>query len=149
MKGQITYYLLIGLIIFLVIKKIIDLVLDIQFPRYERVPRGFWSDLVQLRNGLSAFSFVYILGILIYMGKNTNKFITTILVVYLLYDICYFLFDLGYIYYFINKNKSTEHFVYIFDVYLNALMNVLLGLFSLYALVYIFYAKTIKQTICS
>lgn len=149
MKGTLTYHLLIGLIIFLFIKKILDLVIDIQFPRYKRLPRGFWNDLVQLRNVLSTFSFVYILGILIYMGKNTNKFITTILVVYLLYDICYFLFDLGYIYYFINKNKSTEHFVYIFDVYLNASMNVLLGLFSLYALVYIFYAQTIKQTICS
>ena len=141
MKTSTIYFLLICLITFLFFKKFIDLIIDIEFPTYKPPPRGFWRYLVQLRDGLSAFSLFYILGILIYMGKNTNKFITTILVVYLLYDISYFLFDWGYIYYFINKNKSTEHFVDIVDVYLNASMNVLLGLFSIYSLVYIFYAK--------
>ena len=127
----------------------IELVIDVEFPIYKPAPTGFWKNLVQLRDGLSVFSLVYILGILIYMGKNTNKFIITILITYFMYDISYFLFDWGYIYYFIDKNKSNEYVVNIFDVYLNASMNILLGLFSLYALVYIFYAQQIKQSICS
>ena len=150
MKEQtIIYNLLIILIIFLAIKKMIELVIDIELPTYKPAPTGVWKKIVQLRDGLSVFSLVYILGILIYMGKNTNKFITTLLVLYFLYDIFYFLFDWGYIYYFIDKNKTTEYFVHIFDVYLNASMNILLGLFSLYSLVYIFYAQQIKQSICS
>ena len=141
MKTPTIYFLLICLITFLFFKKFVDLIIDIEFPTYKPPPRGFWRYLVQLRDGLSAFSLFYILGILIYMGKNTNKFITTILVVYLLYDIAYFLFDWGYIYYFINKNKSTGRFVHIVGVYLNASMNVLLVFFSFYSIVYIFYAK--------
>ena len=141
MKTPTIYFLLICLITFLFFKKFVDLIIDIEFPTYKPPPRGFWRVLVQLRDGLSAFSLFYILGILIYMGKNTNKFITTILVVYLLYDIAYFLFDWGYIYYFINKNKSTGRFVHIVGVYLNASMNVLLVFFSFYSIVYIFYAK--------
>jgi hypothetical protein len=150
MKGELTYYLLIVLIIFLSVKKMLDIIIDIEFPTYKPPPTtGIWNVLLQLRDGLSVISLMFILGILIYMGKNTNRFITTVLVGYLIYDILYFLFDWGYIFKFIPKNKTNEHFVHIFDVYLNASMNMLLGLFSLYALVYIFYGQKIKETICS
>jgi hypothetical protein len=84
---------------------------------------------------------IFIVSLLIFMGRNTNIFITTILLLYLVYDILYFLFDWGYIYYFIDKNPTSVAFVNIFDIYLNAAMNIAMGLFSFYAIVYIFYGK--------
>jgi hypothetical protein len=141
MKNSRIYFLLILLIAFLFLKKIVDLIVDIEYPTYKPPPKGSWKYLVQFRDFLAVISIIYILGILIFMGKNTNRFITTVLLVYLMYDVLYFLFDWGYIYYFINKNKSSEQFVHIFDVYLNASMNILMGLFCFYSLTYIFYAQ--------
>ena len=148
-QSSVIYFALIVLIAFLLFKKIIDLIVDVEFPTYKPPPKGSWKALVQFRDALSVFSMVYIVGLLIYMGKNTNNFITTILLVYLMYDIMYFLFDWGYIYYLIDKNPNSEYFVHIFDVYLNATMNILLGLFGFYSLVYIFYAQTLKKEFCN
>ena len=142
MKTPVIYFLLICLIGFLFIKKIIDLIVDVEFPIYKPPPKGAWKTLVQIRDGLSVTSMFFIMAIIIFMGKNTNRFITTILLLYLMYDIMYFLFDWGYIYKFISKTPSSEYFVQLFDVYLNAGMNILLGLFCFYSLVYIFYAQT-------
>jgi hypothetical protein len=141
MKGKIIYFLLILLITFLFLKKILELIIDVEYPDYLPPPTGVWKYLVKLRDSLSVISIIFILGLLIYMGRQTNKFITTVLLAYLLYDILYFLFDWGYIYYFIDKNPKSESIVRIFDIYLNASMNIALGLFGFYSMVYIFYFK--------
>jgi len=139
MKDQIVYILLIILIIFLFFKKMFELVIDMNFPTYKPPPEGVWGYVVKIRDSISVFSIFFILGILFYMGRHTNKFITTILVLYLLYDILYFLFDWGYIFKFIPKTKSNEDIVKVFDIYLNSGMNVFLGLFGFFAIVFIFY----------
>jgi hypothetical protein len=141
MKYQGIYFVLVMLIAFLLFKKFIDLIVDIEFPQYKPPPTGGWKYLVKLRDLLSLLSIIFIIGLLIFMGKNTNVFITTILLSYLVYDILYFLFDWGYIFYFIDKNPTSIAFVDLFDIYLNASMNILMGLFSFYAVVYIFYFK--------
>jgi hypothetical protein len=141
MKTHIIYFVLISLIAFLFFKKVIDLIVDVEFPTYTPPPTGPWKYLIEFRDSLSVISIFLILGVLLFMGRNTNIFITTILLAYLFYDILYFLFDWGYIYYFIDKNPSSEQFVRIFDIYLNAAMNIILGLFGFYSLAFIFYSK--------
>jgi hypothetical protein len=142
MKPQTIYWLLTMLIVYLMFKKLLDMVVDVEFPRYVPPPSGAWKYLVDLRDALSVFTMMCILSLLVMMGRNTNYFITTVLVLYLLYDVMYFLFDWGYIFRFIPRTTHTEKIVRLFDVYLNASMNVLLGLFSFYAIVHIFYRKS-------
>lgn len=139
MKSQTIYWMLTLFIVYLVCKKMLDIVVDVEFPRYVPPPSGPWKYLVDLRDALSVTTMVIIGALLVLIGRQTNAFITTMLVAYFLYEIMYFLFDWGVIFRFIPKTPYTQSIVRVFDLHLNAGMNVVLGLFSFYAVVYLFH----------
>jgi len=141
MKKDSVYMLLIAFIIFLVIKKITDLVIDVEFPTYKPPPTGIWKDLVYFRDILSFLSIVVIVIILLITKGSINIYINIFLYVYLVYDILYFLIDKGIIFNFVEKNNVNLVVIEYIDKYLNSLINVLLSLFCFYSFVYIFFNK--------
>ena len=144
MKNNTLYMLLIVFIVFLFFKKIIDLIVDIEFPTYKPPPTGNWKYLVTLRDICSFISLVVIVAILIISKGSINFYINLFLYTYLLYDILYFLIDYGIIYYFIDKTNKSKQYIFIietFDKYLNSFINVILSLFCFYSFVFIFFNK--------
>jgi len=141
MKIENIYLLLIILMLFLFFKKILAVIIDLAYPTYKPPPTGIWADMVYVRDSITFLSAFYILALLILMGKNTNTFITTLLVLLFVYDILYFLLDWGYIFLFIEKTPHIEHLVHLADNYLNSGMNIIIGIGVFYALIFIFYNR--------
>lgn len=140
MKKEKLYYILIIFIVYLVFKKSMDIIVDFKYPVYYPPPTGIWNYLVKIRDILSVFSFLFCLYLLILLSGNSNYYLHVIIISYLLYDISYFFIDKGYIWYLINKNDTTEKVVNFMDIYLNSFVNLLLGLYCFYAIVFIFFS---------
>jgi hypothetical protein len=136
-KNQ-TYYILIAFIIFLAIKKSLDIIIDLKYPSYIPPPNGTWKHAVSVRDLLSILTFFLCIAILLIIHNNSNYYINVIITSYLLYEVAYFLLDKGFIWNIINKNEKSEKIVKFFDVHLNSFVNLLLGLYCFYAIVYIF-----------
>lgn len=140
MKKEKLYYILIIFIVYLVFKKSMDIIVDFKYPVYNPPPTGIWKYLVEIRDILSAFTFLFCVVLLILLSGYSNYYLHVIIISYLLYDISYFFIDKGYIWYLINKNDKTEKVVNFIDIYLNSFVNLLLGLYCFYAIVFIFFS---------
>jgi len=139
MKKENIYYILIIFIIYLAFKKSFDILIDFKYPVYNPPPTGIWKYLVNIRDFFTMFTLILCVGLLILLRNSNNYYLNIIIFSYLLYDISYCLIDKGFIWHLINKNDITEKVVNFMDIYMNSFVNLLLGLYCFYAIVYIFY----------
>jgi hypothetical protein len=141
MKKDTIYHILVIFIIYLVFKKTVDIFIDYEYPRYTPRPTdGFWSGAIYFRKMLSFITMIFCIVLLVLLHSVTNNnYISVVIWAYLLYDIAYILCDEEYIWYIINKTPHAEKIVIFIDKYLNSSINLFLGLYCFYALVYIFY----------
>ena len=140
MKKETIYHILVIFIIYLAFKKIFDIFIDYEYPVYTPPPPGIWRDLVYIRKLLSFITAIFCIVLLVLLHSvSNNNYIIVVIWAYLIYDITYILCDEKYIWYIINKTPHTEKIVLFIDKYLNSILNLLLGLYCFYALVYIFY----------
>jgi len=139
MNKQTIYTLLILFILWLALKKSMDIIIDFKFPVYIPPPTGFWKYFVDLRDIFTAFSMIFSVILLIILSGVTNYYIKTIIVMLLLNDVAYFLVDKRLIWNIIPENQNTRQIIDFFDIYLNSLTNLLFGLYAFYAIVTIFF----------
>jgi hypothetical protein len=138
MKNESTYKILIIFFIFLIIKKIVDVSVEIKLPTYKNLKNEpeFWKNMVSLREVLSVFDFIFVVYILIFF--KLNKFITIIMLFFLLDDIIYFLIDERLINRFIGQTYNNNIINFI-DIYGDMINHIIKFLFCFYVLIYVFH----------
>jgi len=138
MEEETKYYMLIFFVVFLFIKKIIDLVVEAKFPTYKNVKNSssFWQNLVKLESVLEIVSSIFVIYFLMFF--NLNYFIKIIFILILLHSIKYFLIEDRYIFLFIDDNNNNQKIIDFIDIYMDGSNNVIISVFALFALVKIF-----------
>jgi hypothetical protein len=139
MKKDTLYYILIIFIIYLALKKSLDILIDFKYPTYHQQPTGIWKYLVTLRDYFSIFTLICCVILLIIISTTSNTYLIVILISYLTSAVLYLFIDKGFIWNLISKNPTSEKIIDFMDIYLDSLVNLLLGLFCFYAILYIFY----------
>lgn len=141
MEQETKYYMLIFFVVFLLIKKIIDLVVEAKFPTYKNVKKAspFWQNLVKIDTFLEIVSDIFVVYFLLFF--NLNYYIKIIFMIMLIDSFSLFLIEYRYIYLFIDKNETNEKMVHLIDVYFDGSTNLLVSAFALFALVKIFVVK--------
>jgi hypothetical protein len=138
MKNQNVYKLLIIFVIFLLFKKIISVIIEKKFPTYKELKTSspFWKFLVKIR---SVSEIICIIATTYFLYNFAlNHFIRVIFYIILIHGILYFLIDDQMIYLFVDKTVDTKDVVYILNVYVDNLENIIIALFAVYSLIVIF-----------
>jgi hypothetical protein len=130
--------MLIFFVVFIFIKKIVDLVVEAKFPTYNDVKKSssFWQNLVNFDSFLQIISAIFVIYFLMFF--NLNYFIKIIFIIILLQSIKYFLVEDRYIFLFIDNNNNNQKIIDLVDIYTDGLSNLIISVFALYALVKIF-----------
>jgi hypothetical protein len=138
MEDETKYYVLIFFVVFLFIKKIIDLIIEAKFPTYKDVKKSssFWQNLVKLDSFLQIVSAIFVIYFLMFF--NLNYFIKIIFIIILLQSINYFLVEYRYIFLFIDDNNNNQKIIDLVDIYTDGSSNLIISVFALFALVKIF-----------
>jgi hypothetical protein len=138
MEEETKYYMLIFFVVFIFIKKIVDLVVEAKFPTYNDVKKSssFWQNLVKLDSFLQIVSAIFVIYFLMFF--NLNYFIKIIFIIILLQSIKYFLVEDRYIFLFIDNNNNNQKIIDLVDIYTDGASNLIISVFALYALVKIF-----------
>ena len=138
MEEETKYYMLIFFVIFIFIKKIVDLVVEAKFPTYNDVKKSssFWQNLVNLDSFLQIVSAIFVIYFLMFF--NLNYFIKIIFIIILLQSIKYFLVEDRYIFLFIDNNNNNQKIIDLVDIYTDGASNLIISVFALFALVKIF-----------
>jgi hypothetical protein len=138
MEEETKYYMLIFFVVFIFIKKIVDLVVEAKFPTYNDVKKSssFWQNLVKLDSFLQIVSAIFVIYFLMFF--NLNYFIKIIFIIILLQSIKYFLVEDRYIFLFIDNNNNNKKIIDLVDIYTDGASNLIISVFALYALVKIF-----------
>ena len=138
MEEETKYYMLIFFVVFIFIKKIVDLVVEAKFPTYNDVKKSssFWQNLVKLDSFLQIVSAIFVIYFLMFF--NLNYFIKIIFIIMLLQSIKYFLVEDRYIFLFIDNNNNNQKIIDLVDIYTDGASNLIISVFALYALVKIF-----------
>ena len=138
MEEETKYYMLIFFVIFIFIKKIVDLVVEAKFPTYNDVKKSssFWQNLVNLDSFLQIVSAIFVIYFLMFF--NLNYFIKIIFIIILLQSIKYFLVEDRYIFLFIDNNNNNQKIIDLVDIYTDGSSNLIISVFALFALVKIF-----------
>jgi len=139
MKNEAIYNLLILFVIFLFIKKLISIVVEIKFPTYNDLKNAseFWKILVKIRSFFEIITFIATSYFL--LNFNLNFFIRAIFTIVFIHSILYFLVDQNLIYLIIkNPSKETKDIVYILNTYGDSIENLIIAIFAIYALLTIF-----------
>jgi hypothetical protein len=138
MEEETKYYMLIFFVVFIFIKKIVDLVVEAKFPTYNDVKKSssFWQNLVNFDSFLQIISAIFVIYFLMFF--NLNYFIKIIFIIILLQSIKYFLVEDRYIFLFIDNNNNNQKIIDLVDIYTDGLSNLIISVFALYALVKIF-----------
>ena len=141
MEEETKYYVLIFFVVFLFIKKIIDLIVEAKFPTYRNVHKSspFWQNLVKIDTFLEIVSDIFVVYFLLFF--NLNYYIKIIFIIMLIDSFSLFLIEYRYIFLFIDKNAANEEIVNLIDVYFDGSTNLLVSAFALFALVKIFVVK--------
>ena len=141
MKNENEYKLLILFIIFLLIKKIIGIIVEIKFPTYNDLNKSseFWKVLVNIRSINEIITFI-IASYFLY-SFNFNLPAKLFFSIFLLHSILYFLIDEQFIYLFVNKNNNVKEIVYFLNTYGDSIENLITSIFALYAITIIFSYK--------
>lgn len=145
MNQYAIYYLVIVFIVFMVIKKILDQIIDLHYPTYNPPPTGNWKYLVALRNIFSILAILFSAWILILFKGKSNFFVNTLLILIILNNILYNLvdnrFSNGLIYYFIKKTEQNEKIIVFIDKYFNTITDWVITIFIIYSFGFIFFRK--------
>jgi hypothetical protein len=137
-KNNNVYSILIIFFIFIAIKKTYDIFIDYKYPTYEYIEKADSSQqyLFTIRNLFSLSSIVFILYIIYFFKLNT--FIFTILILFFIQNIMYFLIDKRYIYNFVDKENLNMNLIILIDKVFNGSLNLIVGLYAFYVLINIF-----------
>ena len=138
MEEETKYYMLIFFVVFIFIKKIVDLVVEAKFPTYNDVKKSssFWQNLVKLDSFLQIVSDIFVIYFLMFF--NLNYFIKIIFIIILLQSIKYFLVEDRYIFLLIDDNNNNQKIIDLVDIYTDGSSNLIISVFALFALVKIF-----------
>ena len=139
MKNETVYNSLILFVIFILIKKLVSLAVEIKLPTYKDLNKTstFWQNLVKLRTFLTVITFIWSCYFL--LNYNLNFYIKIIFFIIAIHSILYFLVDERLIYLFLNKSEKIKKTVYILDTYGDSIENLVVAIFSFYVLIKIFY----------
>ena len=102
---------LIFLSFFYFFKKQLDIILDLNFPTYDSRKKvdSFWKFLLYLRSFFVMLLFFIALFLILNYELTFNIFILSLIMI--IYVFLYFLFYIGLIYFFIDKNKKNDKIV--------------------------------------
>jgi hypothetical protein len=138
MKNEGVYDMLIIFVIFIFIKKLVSIAVEIKLPTYDDLFEApdFWKNLVKLRTFFEIITFISSFYFL--FNYNFNFFIRTIFLIIAIHSILYFVIDERFIYSLINKTEENKKVVYILDTYGDSIENLIIATFAFYALIVIF-----------
>lgn len=142
MNNESTYLLLIYFTIFIFVKSIIDLIVELNFPVYKNTLDNasfFWKALVKIKDLLNASVIVFILYMLFFV--KLNGLIIILLLVCLSTCIEYFLITREYIFLFIENNSNSYKTVKYIDMYFDKIQNLFLFFYTSYLLIKLFAPK--------
>jgi len=142
MNNENTYMLIIYFTIFIFVKSIIDLIVELNFPVYKNTVENasfFWKTLVKIKDLLNASVIIFILYLLIFV--KLNGLIILLLLISLSTCIEYFLITREYIFLFIENNSTSYKFVKYTDMYFDKIQNLFLFFYTSYLLIKIFAPK--------
>ena len=139
MKNENVYDSLILFVIFIFIKKLVSLAVEIKLPTYKDLNKTstFWHNLVKLRTFFEIITFIWSSYFL--LNYNLNFYIRIIFFIISIHSILYFLVDERLIYLFLNKSEKIKETVYLLDTYGDSIENLIVAMFAFYVLVTIFY----------
>lgn len=139
MKNQNVYYLLIAFAIFTFIKKVMNIIIEIEFPTYDNLKDAseFWQILVKIRRVFAVITF-FVASYLLFNYKLIFG-ITLILIITIINCFSYFLVDEKLIYLLIqNPSETTKHIITALDTYGDGIENLCIFALAFYALLKIF-----------
>jgi hypothetical protein len=138
MKNERVYDLLILFVIFIFIKKVVAIAVEIKLPTYDDLfeASDFWKKMVKLRTFFEIITFIASFYFL--FNYNFNFFIRTIFLIIAIHSILYFLIDERFIYSLINETENNKKVIYILDIYGDSIENLIVAIFAFYALITIF-----------
>jgi len=141
MKNENEYKLLILFVIFLLIKKIIGIIVEIKFPTYNDLNKSseFWKVLVNIRSINEIITFI--ISCYFLYTFNFNLPAKLIFSIFILHSILYFLIDEQFIYLFVNKDKNVKEIVHFLNTYGDSIENLITSIFAVYAITIIFSYK--------
>ncbi len=138
MNSEVSYILLIGLIIFLFIKKTLAVVIEARTPEITDLDNSpqIWTALWNFRrvfNVISIFALSYFL-----ITYNLNKHIKIVFLLLLFISFEYFIVDERFIYYFISETPDNKLIINLIDKQLDLYIDLFCLIYSIYALNNIF-----------
>lgn len=138
MKNEGVYEMLILFVIFIFIKKLVSIAVEIKLPTYDDLTNSsiFWKNLVKLRTFFEIITFIS--SFYFVFNYNFNFFIRTIFLIIAIHSILYFVIDERFIYSLINETEENKRVVYILDIYGDSIENLIIATFAFYALIKIF-----------
>ena len=141
MKGDTEYTILIAFVAFLLVKKMVAFLVEVEFPTYEKLDKAstFWKVLVKIRSTLDLLTILFT-SYFIY-NYNFIPPVKLIFVVLFIRSIFYFLIDDQYVWLFTNKTPETRTIVHNLNTYGDSVSDFLITLLAVYALAKIFAPK--------
>ena len=141
MKGDTEYTILIAFVAFLLVKKMVAFLVEVEFPTYEKLDKAstFWKVLVKIRSTLDLLTILFT-SYFIY-NYNFIPPVKLIFVILFIRSIFYFLIDDQYVWLFTNKTPDTRAIVHNLNTYGDSVSDFLITLLAVYALAKIFAPK--------
>ena len=141
MKGDTEYTILIAFVAFLLVKKMVAFLVEVEFPTYENLDEAstFWKVLVKIRSALDLLTILFT-SYFIYNYKFIPP-VKLIFVILFIRSIFYFLIDDQYVWLFTNKTPDTRAIVDNLNTYGDSVSDFLITLLAVYALAKIFAPK--------
>ena len=141
MKGDTEYTILIAFVAFLLVKKMVAFLVEVEFPTYEKLDKAstFWKVLVKIRSTLN-FITIFVTSYFLYNYRfvAAARLIFTII---LLRSVLYFLVDNQLVWLFINKTHKTRTIVHDLNTYGDSATHSIVAIIAIYALAKIFAPK--------
>ena len=141
MKGDTEYTILIAFVAFLLVKKMVAFLVEVEFPTYEKLDKAstFWKVLVKIRSVLNLLSLLFSAYFL--YNYRFTPVITLIFWMFLIRSIYYFVIDERYIWLFINETPETVRIVRHLNIYGDSISHSIVAIIAVYALAKIFAPK--------
>jgi len=138
-KKKDLYIILIIYFCFLIIKKSLDLYMEIKIPVYEVLSNksSLFKDVFKIRDVFTFISMFFILYIITYY--KTNIYINTIFLLIFISNIFFLLVEERYIYYFVDKKKLNINDLQFLDKNLGRFSTLVIFLYCFYVIISIFY----------
>jgi hypothetical protein len=134
-------YTLIIFIIFIFIHKLVALIIELKYPTYQDINKSesFYKTLIKIRYVFNIIEVICIFYFFIFF--DLNAYLKVLLLLFLSLPIKYFLFDERLIYKFVKNNDTNKKWINIIDIYDDRILNMFIGLYAIYAIIYIFKNK--------